>query len=198
MTFFLLGLIIFFVPHLFTAFMRGARDGLMRRLGEGGYKGAYSLVSAAGLALIIIGWPNADTRVLYVTNYAMVHVAMGLMLPAFICLAAAYLPAGKIAGVLKHPMLAGVKLWAFAHLLVNGDVRSVLLFGAFLVYAVIDRIAVKRRGAPVRAAGPVTNDILAILVGSVAFAGVLLFLHPHIAGVPVPGAETIRARIFGG
>lgn len=198
MTLFILGLIVFFLPHLFTAFARGAREGLVRRMGEGGYKGAYSVLSALGLALIIIGWPQAGTRVLYVTNFAMVHVAMGLMVLAFICLAAAYLPAGRIAGALKHPMLVGVKLWSFAHLLVNGDVRSVLLFGSFLAYAVIDRIAVKRRGASVRAAGPLINDLWPVLVGSAAFAAVLLYLHPHFAGVPVPGADLIRARIFGG
>ena len=197
MLLFILGLIVFFAPHLLTAFGRGAREGLVRRMGEGGYKGAYSLLSAIGLALIIIGWPNADARVLYVTNFAMVHVAMALMLLAFVCLAAAYLPAGKIAAALKHPMLAGVKLWAFAHLLVNGDVRSILLFGAFLAYGVLDRVAVKRRNAPVRAAGPVRNDLLAILVGASVWAAVLLFLHPHIAGVPVPGADLIRDRIFG-
>lgn len=194
---FILGLIVFFAAHFFTAFARGAREGLVRRLGEGGYKGAYSLVSALGLGLIIVGWPNADSRILYVTNFAMVHVAMGLMALAFICLAAAYLPAGKLAAALKHPMLAGVKLWAFAHLLVNGDVRSVLLFGSFLAYGVLDRIAVKRRGAPVRAAGPVINDLLATLVGVAAFAAVLLFAHPYIAGVPVPGADILSERIFG-
>lgn len=197
MALFILGLIVFFAPHLLTALARGVREGLVKRFGDGGYKGAYSLVSAAGLALIILGWPNADTTVLYVTNFAMVHVAMGLMLLMFISLASAYLPAGKIAGALKHPMLVSVKLWSFAHLLVNGDVRSVLLFGTFLAYAVIDRIAVKRRAAPVRAAGPIVNDILPVLVGFAAFAVVLVYLHPHIAGVPVPGADLIRERIFG-
>jgi uncharacterized membrane protein len=196
MTLFILGLIVFFLPHLVTALARSARESFVRRIGEGAYKGFYSILSALGLALIVIGWPQADTRVLYVTNFAMVHVAMGLMLAMFICLAAAYMPAGKIAGALKHPMLVSVKLWSLAHLLVNGDVRSVLLFGSFLAYAVIDRIAVKRRGVQVRAAGPMINDLWAVLIGSAAFAAVLLYLHPHIAGVPVPGADLIRERIL--
>jgi uncharacterized membrane protein len=84
-------------------------------------------------------------------------------------------------------MLAGVKLWAFGHLLVNGDVRSLVLFGSFLAYAVIDRIAAKRRGAPTRTAGPVTNDLLAVAVGVIAWAGVAFYLHSHIAGVALFG-----------
>lgn len=197
MIFFVLGLTVFFGPHLLTSVARGAREGIIRRMGEGPYKGAYSLVCAAGLALIVIGWPKADTRVLYVTNFAMIYVAIGLMFLALICIMAAYAPAGKIAGALKHPMLVGVTLWATAHLLVNGDVRSVLLFGSFLAYAVVDRILVSRRGVAVRAAGPIRNDILAIVAGTAAFAAILLFLHPHIAGVPVPGADVIRERILG-
>ncbi|MBY0422030.1 MAG: NnrU family protein [Parvularculaceae bacterium] len=198
MTLFLLGLIVFFLPHLFTAFLRGAREALMRRIGEGAYKGLYSVVSAIGLALIIVGWPAAGDAFptpLYVANFALVHVVYVLTLAALVLLAAAYLPAGKIAAAAKHPMLLGVKLWAFAHLLVNGEVRSLILFGSFLAYGVVDRIAVKVRGAPTRAAGPWTNDLVAVLVGGAAWGGVFLFLHPSIAGVPVPGAAQIRALI---
>lgn len=183
MTIFILGLIIFFASHLFTPLMRGPREKLQKRLGAGGYKGLYSIVSAIGLALIVIGWPGADRTVLYVAPYWTVHVAYLLTLLAFISLAAAYLPKGRIAATLKHPMLAGVKLWAFAHLLVNGDVRSVLLFGAFLAYGVIDRIMVKKRGAPTPVAGPVVNDILAVAVGAAAWCAIFFWLHPFIAGV---------------
>lgn len=198
MTLFILGLIVFFAPHLFTAFVRGGRQELIARLGEGGYKGLYSAVSAIGLALVVFGWSaagDAFPNPLYVTNFAMVHVVYVLMFAMFVLLAAAYLPAGKIAEAVKHPMLASVKLWALAHLLVNGEVRSLILFGSFLAYGVIDRIAVKSRNAPTRAAGPWTNDLLVVLVGAVAWAGVLLFLHPHIAGVPVPGADRLRELI---
>ncbi|GAB4526659.1 MAG: NnrU family protein [Amphiplicatus sp.] len=183
MTIYLLGFIVFFAPHLFTAFARGARARLIERLGEGAYKGLYSLVSAAGLGLIVWGWRGADATAFYVAPYWLVHVAYLLMLIALTLLAAAYLPKGRLAAAAKHPMLAAVKLWAFAHLLVNGDLRSLILFGAFLAYAVVDRIAVKRRGAPTPAAGPWRNDALALLVGAGAWAAIYFWLHRYIAGV---------------
>ncbi|PQA86837.1 NnrU family protein [Hyphococcus luteus] len=183
MTLFLVGLIIFFGAHLFTGLARGARGALVAKLGEMPYKGLYSLVSLAGFVLIIIGWKTADASVLYVTPAWTRHITYLLVLIAFILLAAAYLPAGKIAAAAKHPMLAGVKLWAFAHLLVNGEVRSVILFGAFLAYGVIDRIAVKKRGETGRAAGPVMNDGLAVVVGAGAYAAIAFWAHKYIAGV---------------
>lgn len=183
MMLFILGLIIFFGAHLFTAFARDARGAVISKLGEGPYKGLYSLVSIIGFVLIIMGWRNADAGVLYATPAWMRHIAFALVLIAFVLLAAAYLPAGRIAAATKHPMLAGVKIWAFAHLLVNGEVRSVILFGAFLAYGIADRLAVKRRDAPVRAAGPVKNDVIAIAVGIAAYAAVAFYLHRYIAGV---------------
>ncbi len=183
MTLFLLGLIIFFGVHLFASLLRAPRAGLVAKLGEGPYKGLFSLVSIAGLILIIIGWRSADADVLYTAPAAFRHIAYLLMLIAFILLAAAYLPAGKIAAVAKHPMLASVKIWAFSHLLVNGEVRSVILFGSFLAYAVIARVAAKKRGAPVRAAGPSMNDAIAIVAGLVLWAVVAFFAHRYIAGV---------------
>ncbi len=183
MTLFILGLITFFGAHLFSALARGPRGALISKLGAGPYKGLYSLVSLAGFALIIIGWPKADASVLYSTPLFMRHITYALVLIAFILLAAAYLPAGRIAAMAKHPMLAGVKVWAFAHVLVNGEVRSVLLFGAFLAFAVIDRIAVKRRETPVRAAGPAINDAIAVGVGVLGYALVAYFAHRYIAGV---------------
>lgn len=185
MTIFILGLIIFFGAHLFTAFARGARAGLVSALGEGPYKGLYSLVALVGFVLIVIGWRSADTSVLYVGPYWLVHVTYMLVLIALILLAAAYLPKGKIAHWVKHPMLTAVKTWAFAHLLVNGDVRSVMLFGSFLAFAVIDRIVVKKRGELGPPAGPVVNDILAIIVGAGAWAAIFFYLHRYIAGVPL-------------
>lgn len=183
MAVFLAGLIIFFGSHLFTAWAQGPRDALVAHLGEGGYKGIYSLVALAGFVLIVMCWSDASAASLYVTPYWLRHVTYLLMLIALVLLAAAYLPAGKIAAATKHPMLAGVKVWAFAHLLVNGEVRSVILFGAFLAYAVIDRIAVKRRAAPTRAAGPIQNDVIAIVVGAAAYGVIAFWGHRYIAGV---------------
>ena len=183
MTLFLLGLITFFSAHLFTAFARGPRAAIVGKMGEMPYKGLYSLVSLAGFALIIIGWRTADASILYITPAWTRHLTYLLVLIAFVLLAAAYLPAGKIAAATKHPMLAGVKIWAFAHLLVNGEVRSVILFGAFLAYGVIDRIAVKKRGETGRAAGGAVNDILAIAVGVAAYGAVAFYAHKYIAGI---------------
>jgi uncharacterized membrane protein len=141
------------------------------------------VASAIGFALIIVGWRGAETTVLYVAPYWLVHVTYALTLIAMILLAAAYLPKGRIAAAVKHPMLTAVKAWATAHLLVNGDLRSVILFGAFLAYAVFDRIMVKRRNAPVPAAGPVANDFIAIAVGAASWAAVYFYLHRYVAGV---------------
>ncbi len=183
MILFILGLIIFFGAHALPTAARGVRDGLIGRLGEGSYKGLFSLVALAGFALIIIGWRGADASLLYSPPPYLRHIAYLLMAIAMILIVAAYAPAGRIAHAVKHPMLAAVKVWAFAHLLTNGEVRSVLLFGAFLVYAVIDRIAVKRRGAPVPAAGPWSADIAVILIGAAVFAAIFFYLHRYIAGV---------------
>ena len=183
MTLFILGLIIFFGAHYYTAIARAGREKLVASLGAGPYKGLYSLVSIAGFALIVIGWPSADATIVYATPDWMRYVTQLLMLIALILLAAAYAPKGKIAAAVKHPMLAGVKFWAVGHLLVNGDVRSIILFGSFLAYAVIDRIMVKKRGAPTPAAGPITNDLIAVVIGAVAWAAIYFFLHRYIAGV---------------
>ena len=182
---FLGGLFLFFSIHGFAALFRGARGAVIARLGEGPYKGVYTLIAAAGLTLIVFGWPRADTSLLYAPPYVLRHATNLLMLFAMILLVAAYAPAGRIAAAVKHPMLAGVKTWALAHLLANGEVRSVLLFGAFLVFAVVDRIAVKRRGAPVRAAGPLKNDVIVVIIGVALYAAVVFYLHRFIAGVPI-------------
>jgi len=183
MMLFIAGLIIFLGVHGFAAFARDARQALIGKIGEGPYKGLYSLAALAGFVLIIVGWRSADTAMLYQAPPYFRHVAYLLMLIALILIAAAYAPAGRIAAAVKHPMLAAIKVWALAHLLVNGEVRSVLLFGAFLAFAVADRIAVKRRNAPVRAAGPWGNDVIAVIAGAVAYAGIAFYLHRYIAGV---------------
>ncbi len=183
MTLFIIGLIVFFGVHAMPVLARGRRQALIAKLGEGPYKGLYALAALAGFALIIVGWRSADASQLYATPAYFRHITYALMLIALILLVAAYVPAGRVAAAVKHPMLAAVKIWAFAHLLVNGEVRSVLLFGAFLVFAVAARISAKRRGAPIRVAGPWRNDGAAIVVGLAAYASIALYLHQYIAGV---------------
>ena len=185
MTLMIAGLLIFFSVHFFGALARGPRARLIAGMGEGGYKILYSILALSGFALIVFGWRDADATLLYNPPYFLRHVNFLLMIFAIVLLVAAYAPAGKIAHAVKHPMLAGVKIWAFAHLLVNGEVRSVLVFGAFLVFAVADRIAVKRRNAPVRPAGPVVNDAIAVIIGLALYGAILFYLHPYIGGVPL-------------
>jgi uncharacterized membrane protein len=183
MTFFLLGLFVFFAPHLATAFARRWRENAIKKYGVRRYKGVYSLVSALGFIMLVYGWRFADATLLYAPPSYMRYATQAFMLIALISLAAAYLPKGKIAGALKHPMLAAVKLWAFGHLLANGEARSVILFGAFLAYAVIDRVAAKKRGDPGASAGSARNDVLVVAVGVALWAAIYFVLHPYIAGV---------------
>src|SRR5215204_1697860 len=145
----ILGLAVFIAPHVFVT-RREARAGLIARIGEGGYKGLFSLVSIVGV--ILIAWGFARYRATgWIDVWSppgwMHHVTVALMWPSIIFIAAAYMP-GNIKRALKHPMLVGVKLWAFAHLLNNGDLGSIVLFGAILAWAVFDRISLKRRTAP--------------------------------------------------
>ena len=185
------GLFILLGGHAFVT-MRGRRAALIASIGEGAYKGLFSLISAIGLALIVYGfaryraeeWINVWAPPLWTR-----HLATVLVYPAIICIAAAYIP-GNIKRVLKHPMLVGVKLWALAHLIANGDLGSIILFGAVLAWAVFDRISLKRRSD---AGGPVTGnkgwpaDLVAVVVGSIAYLALGLLFHPIVIGVPVFG-----------
>jgi uncharacterized membrane protein len=188
----ILGLVLFFGVHTVTT-QRAARARLIGSLGERGYFIGYSLVSAAGLALIIWGFANyRATSWINVWNppTAMKHIAVGLMLPAVIMVVASYIR-GRIYTTLKHPMLTGIKLWAAAHLLANGDLGSIILFGSFLAWAVFDRITLKRRtdggGPPIPVGGP-GNDLIAIAVGIIAYLALAFAFHPVVIGVPVVGA----------
>ena len=121
---------------------------------------------------------------------ALKHIAVALMLPAVILVVASYIR-GRIYTTLKHPMLAGVKLWAAAHLLANGDLGSIILFGSFLGWAVFDRVSLKHRvdvGAPPIPIGGIGNDLIAVAVGVVAYLALALVFHPVVIGVPVIGA----------
>src|SRR3569833_2676601 len=187
----LLGLLLFFAPHVFTT-KRDARAQAIARLGEGTYKILYSAVSLAGLALIIWGFAHyraAGWIDVWYPPKVLKHITLALMLPAVILVVASYLR-GRIYATLKHPMLAGIKLWAAAHLLANGDLGSIILFGSFLGWAVYDRISLKHRtdsGAPPIPVGGVSNDLIAIAVGIVAYLALAFAIHPVVIGVLVMG-----------
>ena len=187
----ILGLILFLGVHTLTT-QRDLRARFIVSMGDGGYKIFYALVSIAGLALI--AWGFAEYRAtgwIDVWNPPKVfkHITVALMLPAVILVVASYLR-GRIYTTLKHPMLTGVKLWAAAHLLANGDLGSIILFGSFLAWAVFDRISLKRRpdaGAPPIPVGGPGNDLIAIAVGIVAYLALAFAFHPVVIGVPVFG-----------
>lgn len=191
-----LGLALFLGAHAFTM-AREPRAALIRRLGEGPYKGAYSLVSLLGIVLVAYGFGQYRAEGWIDVWYPPVwtrHLALLLVWAAFVCFVAAYVP-GRIKAALKHPMLAGVKFWALAHLLANGDLGSILLFGSILAWAVMARIAVKRRRDEVRDhAGPATppagwrNDAAAVALGTAFWFLFARWLHPLLIGVSVwPG-----------
>ena len=182
------GLVLFLGIHSVRMLVPDWRLARMAALGEGAWKGAYSLVSLAGLVLIVWGYARAQplAPVLYVTPFWTVHVAIPLMAFAFVSMMVANLRAGRLKPLLKHPFLLSIKTWAFAHLMVNGDLASVVLFGGFLAWAVWNRIAVGKRRDPLPAAGPVRNDVIAVASGLAIWAAFIWKAHEWVAGVPVP------------
>lgn len=184
-----LGLVVFLGPHVFVT-RRDARARLIARIGEGPYKIGFSIISAIGLVLIGYGFANYRANEWVDVWYPPVwtrHLALQLNWLAIICVVAAYIR-GNIARVLKHPMLVGVKLWAAAHLLANGDLGSIILFGSILAWAVYDRISLKRRtdpGAPPIPAGGWPRDVAAIIVGTLVYLVLVYWFHPTVIGISV-------------
>lgn len=184
-----LGIIIFLGMHLVRVVAPGFRAGIIESRGKGTWMGLYTIVSLVGLCLIIYGFGQArgETGMLYNPPIFLRHIALLLMLVAFIVLAAGSLPAGRIAVALKHPQVLSIKIWALAHLLANGETSSVLLFGSFLAWAVILRISLKRRERAGEKVLPVfksaRNDVLAVVIGLVAFVLFVWKLHELLIGV---------------
>jgi uncharacterized membrane protein len=191
----IIGLATFLGSHTFVT-MRSARAAVVARLGEWPYKILFAIVSFVGLWLI--GWGFAEYRAAGFVNIWMPppwtrHITLLLVWPAIICVTAAYIP-GDIKRVLKHPMLVGVKLWAVAHLISNGDLGSIILFGSILAWAVYDRITLKRRsdpGGPPIPIGGRRNDIAAIIVGTILYLALGLVFHPLVIGRAVFGTPAL-------
>ena len=182
-----LGLVLFLGVHSVSIVAPSWRDAQVQRRGEAVWKGLYALAAIAGLALLVHGYGAARQApvLLYAPPSSLRHLALLLMLPVFPLLLAAYLP-GRVQRIAKHPMLLAVKLWAAAHLLANGTLADVLLFGSFLLWAVADRISVKRRAVPrsVPGAPPgALNDIVAVAGGLLLYVGFVFWAHVWLIGV---------------
>jgi uncharacterized membrane protein len=187
MTLLILGLVLFLGVHSVAMLSPVLRARAIHRLGEPAWKGLYALVSLAGFVLICYGFGSARHTpvILYSPPIWLRHLALIVMLPVFPLLFAAYLP-GRIKAAAKHPMLAAVKFWALAHLLANGSLADVLLFGGFLGWAVVDRISMKRRSVPqvLRTAPPGPwNDVIAIVLGLAIYALLIGWAHLRLFGV---------------
>jgi uncharacterized membrane protein len=182
------GLAAFIGAHVFVT-LRAQRAAVIARIGEWPYKGVMALVALAGLILIGYGFAQyraAGAIVVWEPPAWTRHVAVALMWPAIICVVASY-SRGNIWRTLKHPMLVGVKTWAVAHLISNGDLGSIVLFGSILAWAVYDRITLKRRTDPGAPPIPVRgwlNDVIAVVVGTLLYLALGFWFHPYIVGVP--------------
>ncbi|MGD9942278.1 MAG: NnrU family protein [Burkholderiaceae bacterium] len=188
MVYLVAGLILFLGAHSVRIVADDWRSAQLVRLGEKGWKGLYSLVSLAGLVLIV--WGYGQTRMapvdLWTPPLWTRHLASLLTLLSFVLITAAYVPRNHLKQRIGHPMLAGVKLWAFAHLLANGRLADVVLFGAFLVWAAVDFRAARRRDrlAGVRyPAGTPAGTVMTLVVGALAWAAFAFYLHAWLIGV---------------
>lgn len=187
MTVLIVGIIVMIGIHLVPTFP-DVRDRLIVQLGVAGYRILFSIVSTLGLVLLIWGFARAPFVQIWSPPDWTRYVAMVLMLPVFILLIAAYVP-GQIKAKVKNPFVDAISTWALAHLIANGDLASIILFGSFLAYSVYDRIALKRRAATglvtVAETGPPRNDIIAVVGGLALYVIFLVWLHPLLIGVPV-------------
>jgi uncharacterized membrane protein len=188
MTLLILGLILFLGMHSIRVFGEGTRTALQQRIGANGYKAAYSLLSLAGLVLIVMGYGAAreNPQILWIAPVWTRHLAALLTLLSFVLLAAAYVPGNAIKARLHHPMVLGVKVWALSHLLANGMLADVLLFGGFLAWAVLSFRAARgrdRAAGTVYAPGRAVPTAVTVVGGLAAWAVFAFWAHGALIGV---------------
>ena len=182
-----LGLTLWIAVHLFPSVAPAARQKLVARMGERGYQGAFGLLILVGLVLIVYGWRSAVPTQIYDPPGALRHPAMGLVVIGFMLMVAANFPATRVKRFIRHPQLTGVLLWAVAHLLANGDSRSLLLFSAIGAWCVVSMMTINRRdGRWQKPREPMAwgKEILIPVIGLLIAFAVVRF-HQYIAGVPL-------------
>jgi len=185
----IIGLVTFLGIHSVSIFAPAWRDSMVSRLGALSWRGVYSVVSIVTFLVLVHGCSLArqEPVVIYQPPLWMRHLSMLLMLPAFVLLLAAYLP-GCIKAKVKHPMLAATKTWAVAHLLANGMLADVLLFGGFLLWAVVDRISVGKRPVVRKTPGAPPgrfNDAIAVIGGLALYGLFVVWAHGKLIGIPL-------------
>ena len=187
----ILGLVLFIGTHVFVT-LRGARAAVLQAIGEWPYKGAVTVVSIVGVLLIGFGfgeYRRTEWVDVWYPPHWTYYVTQLLMWPASIFVVSAYIR-GNIWRTLKHPMLVGIKTWSVAHLISNGDLGSIILFGSFLLWAGYARMTLKRRNdavTPSLPANPHRNDIIALVAGTLLYLALGLVFHPLVIGYPVFG-----------
>lgn len=179
------GILLWSVTHLFKAKGVAARARLIGSLGEWPYKGLFALLIVASLVLIVAGWKSTLPTALWNPPAFMRHVTMLLMPIAVILFISARAPT-DIKQIIRHPQLTGVKLWAVAHLLSNGEVRSVVLFGSLLAWAVLEVIFINRRDGAWKKPVPVgmAKTLISAAIGLIVTA-VIVYAHPWLSGMPL-------------
>ena len=192
MSYLVLGLVLFLGVHSVRIVADGWRTQMRARLGEGAWKGLYSVASVVGLVLVVWGYGLARQQpvVLWNPPVGMRHAASLLTLIAFVLLAAAYVPRNVFKAKLHHPMVLSVKVWALAHLISNGNLADVVLFGAFLLWAVLSFRAARQRDRAqntVYAPGTAAGTVIAVAVGTAAWAGFAFWAHAWLIGVAPMG-----------
>ena len=185
MTLLMAGIALWFATHLFPAAAPGARDNLIKRLGENPYKGMFSLLILAALLLIVFGWKSAIPSALYAPPFGPGIVPSVLVLLGLVIFIASQ-TGGHIKRLIRHPQMTGVLFWSTAHLLANGDTRSVTLFGGLAVWALLEIFLINRRDGPRadRPAASISQDLVTIVTGGLIFALVGHF-HLQLFGVSV-------------
>lgn len=187
MSLLLAGIILWFAVHSFPATAPGKRDALAAKLGEQPYRGVFSLVIVASLVVIVFGWKNATPSAIYEPPMGPGVLPSILVFVGLVFFFASQMN-GNIKRVLRHPQMAGTILWALAHLLTNGDSRSVILFGGMAIWALFEIVMINRREGPRTAPSPASGklDLVAVVIGGVVFAVVGHF-HLQLFGVsPLP------------
>lgn len=195
----IIGLALFLGVHLIPVLTPKWRQARIAQLGELRWKGLFTLISLLGFGLLVwgYGFARAEPTVLWSPPFWTRHAAALLMLPAFILLVAAYVPGNWFKTRLGHPMVLGTKFWALAHLLSNGNLADLLLFGSFLLWAIVDFASARRRdriSGKTYAAGPLSRTIIVVIAGVVVTYVFMRYLHlPLIGASPMATIATIAA-----